>query len=217
MNVPPSGKSSLVHEAAGIAVVLAYFAALHWLVIEARWPRVTVGFILVPWIIAALSFAWRRTSGLRLAVAIAGVAAVAGVLLDALASRIDATVFVENLAFDAFLASVFASTLRRGRVPLVTRLARAAHGGALPPAAERYSRRVTIAWVAFFVAVASVSTALYVGASREAWSLFVNLLVWPAVGAMFVVEYIVRRIVLRDMEHVSFADTIRAAASDRPL
>ena len=129
---------------------------------------------------------------------------------DALASQVDRVVYLENLAFNLLLALVFAITLRPGREAFVTRLARGVRGGDMPDAIVPYTRAVTAAWAIYFVAIAAISTFLFLTQSREVWSLFINILVWPLTAAMFIIEYAVRVRVLRDLDHVSLFTTMRA-------
>ncbi len=126
------------------------------------------------------------------------------------AIRPDLVLYVENAAFFLWLAALFATSLVGGGDALVTRMARRVRRGDMPPAVVRYTRRVTVAWAVFFVSTIALSSALFFDASRDAWSLFVNLLIWPLVGAAFVVEYAIRSIVLRDVDHVPFTAALRA-------
>ena len=91
-------------------------------------------------------------------------------------------------------------------------LARTVRRGVMPSAVIAYTRRVTIAWTLFFLACAATSLALYRYAPVETWSLFVNLLIWPAMAAMFVVEHAIRLRVLPHVEHTSLVAGIKAYA-----
>jgi len=63
----------------------------------------------------------------------------------------------------------------------------------LSPAGVLYTRRVTQAWCAFFVANGSAAayTALY--SSREIWALYNGLLAYLLMGALFAGEWLLRR------------------------
>ena len=124
--------------------------------------------------------------------------------------RVDHVVYLENLAFNLFLALMFAITLWPGREALVTRLARTARHGDMPDAVVGYTRAITAAWALYFVAIALVSTVLFFAQPRETWSLFINVLVWPLTATMFVAEYAVRLRVLRGLDHISLIATMRA-------
>lgn len=110
-----------------------------------------------------------------------------------------------------FLLWLFGRTLAPGREALITRLARTVHGG-LAPHMEAYTRRVTIAWCAFFGGQVAVSAALYALAPLEAWSLFVNVLNLSLLALMFGAEYLYRAVRYRDESRTSIAGALRAFA-----
>jgi uncharacterized membrane protein len=74
---------------------------------------------------------------------------------------------------------------------IVERIARLREPG-LPAAGVRYTRRVTIAWVVFFVlnGTAALYTALY--ASFETWTLYNGGIAYALIAAMFAGELLVR-------------------------
>jgi uncharacterized membrane protein len=118
---------------------------------------------------------------------------------------------VPHAVANACLLWWFARTLRDGREPLITGVARRIHGS-LPPPIQSYTRQVTIAWSLFFAAQVAVSLVLFVFAPLETWSMFVNVLNLPLLVLMFAGEYLVR--VIRHPEHprASLASTLRAFA-----
>lgn len=146
----------------------------------------------------------------------------AGILV-ALVGLLMATALLRTTVFVALpfvllygaLAIGFAVTLRSGSTALITRIALQRHGAALTGRARRYFRGLTAAWAALFAALALGSAVLALGASFEAWSLFTNLLSWPLVGAMFVGEYLLRRLAFRDLPADTPLDVIAATLSYR--
>ncbi|MDY0050596.1 MAG: hypothetical protein RBR73_07605 [Halothiobacillaceae bacterium] len=94
----------------------------------------------------------------------------------------------------------FASTLRRGQEPLVSRIARAIRGE-LPPSAARYTRRVTQLWAGYFVLMFFVALGLALWAPLPVWSWFANVLGYGLTAAVFLLEFFVRRRVLRELSH----------------
>ncbi len=100
-----------------------------------------------------------------------------------------------SIALNLMLASLFGATLRRGETPLIVRIAE--HDGAVTPQFERYLRALTRAWAIFFAMMAALSLLLMLFAPFHWWSLFVNVLTWPLIGAMFAVEWLVRRVGFR--------------------
>jgi uncharacterized membrane protein len=108
----------------------------------------------------------------------------------------------------------FGRTLARGREAFITRLARHARGGVLPPGMESYTRRLTFAWCVFFAAQLAVSALLLRFGSLESWSLFINVLNFPLLALMFAVDYLYRVLRFGDSP-ASLASAVRAYAKDR--
>ncbi|HQT63166.1 MAG: hypothetical protein B7Z75_11875 [Acidocella sp. 20-57-95] len=107
--------------------------------------------------------------------------------------------------YTALLAS-FALTLRPGKEPLITAMARRMHG--LTPELAAYTRKVTIAWSLFCAMQLSLSVLLFWFAPLPVWSCFVNILDIPMVVLMFAAEYAVRLRCLRDPPRHSLAAII---------
>ena len=103
-----------------------------------------------------------------------------------------------SIALNLMFAGVFGATLRQGYTPLIVRIAEL-DGGALAPPFARYLRALTQAWAIFFVTMAGLSLVLILYAPFEWWSLFVNVLMWPLVGMMFAVEWMVRRFAFKEL------------------
>jgi uncharacterized membrane protein len=121
--------------------------------------------------------------------------------------------YLPPIVVPAFLAGVFGNTLRSGRTPLISQLIRLlqAPGDDEPESAVWvYARRLTAAWTAMFVALATFNLLLAafvepdgllrangieprLALSHEVWSLFTNLLEYLLVAAFFVIEYAYRR------------------------
>jgi len=62
----------------------------------------------------------------------------------------------------------------------------------LPPAAIRYTRRVTQVWCLFFLLNGTVALGLALWASEAAWSLYTGVISYLLMGALFAVEFLVR-------------------------
>ena len=84
-----------------------------------------------------------------------------------------------------WLAFFFGRTLRPGREPLITRIARVSDPGLAPPLC-RYTRRLTAVWCGYFVLTAL--TMLAWGGSLPA----AGLLVWIGTIVLFVGEHWLR-------------------------
>jgi uncharacterized membrane protein len=91
----------------------------------------------------------------------------------------------------AVLLAVFASSLRFPPT-VVERIARIREPQ-LPPAGVAYTRKVTVAWCAFFIANGSVSAATAVWGSDRSWFLYNGLLAYLLIGLFFGVEWTIRQ------------------------
>ncbi|GIL38194.1 hypothetical protein TMPK1_04310 [Rhodospirillales bacterium TMPK1] len=96
-----------------------------------------------------------------------------------------------------FLLRAFATTLRAGQEPLITNIARRVRGTVLPPDINRYTRNVTLLWVAVFAAQLVLSVALLLLAPLAWWAAFVTWISPLSVVLVFALEFVVRRILLR--------------------
>ena len=68
----------------------------------------------------------------------------------------------------------------------------------LPPAGVRYTRRVTIVWIIFFVVNGSIALYTATLTPLATWALYNGFIAYLLIGAVFGVEFLVRSIVLRD-------------------
>lgn len=92
-------------------------------------------------------------------------------------------------------AALFAASFRWPPV-MAERFARLAEPG-LPDEARPYLRRVTAAWILFFLANAGVAAWTVAFGTLEQWAFYNGFLSYLLVGAMFAGEYAVRRLVRR--------------------
>lgn len=112
------------------------------------------------------------------------------------------------------LCWLFGRTLANGSTPLISRFAEFEQGGALTTELARYTRRLTWIWTLFFVALAAISAWLAASGDRVAWSWFTNFASYLLVGALFLGEFVYRRIRYRRYRHDSpakLASRIRLA------
>jgi uncharacterized membrane protein len=116
---------------------------------------------------------------------------------------------VPHAAINLFLLWYFGRTLSGDREALITGFARRAHS-TIPPYIVAYTRQVTVAWCVFFAAQVLLSAILFVVASPDAWSLFVNVLSFPLIVLMFIAEYLFRITRFPDYPHVSIWQGVEA-------
>ena len=112
--------------------------------------------------------------------------------------------------FNLALAVWFGRSLLPGEEPVIGWFARLQRGENLPEELARYTRGLTILWTLFFVAVSALSVALAVFADPAAWSLFANGIDYLLVGALFVGEYVYRRLRYRHYRHASLLHHFRS-------
>ncbi|MGD8573898.1 MAG: hypothetical protein PVJ40_03010 [Gammaproteobacteria bacterium] len=135
----------------------------------------------------------RLVGGLAVTAMLAGLAVLAVPVLQLRQVRLYPAL-ISLVFFAAFFASLFT-----GR-PLVERIARALEGD-LPPAGVRYTRRVTIAWAAVLLVNSAIALATALWGSLAAWTLYNGLLSYLLLGAVFALEYFIRRRVKSRWSH----------------
>jgi uncharacterized membrane protein len=193
--------------AAGIAYVLAS----HWLMTRAPTSSWSALAIVGPMLALAAFLAWQRGQRPLATLAAVAVAALAWQAWQG-GGLAPGTVFVaQHVAIHVLLAFVFGLTLVGGRESLITALARRVHGG-LTPAMAAYSRKVTVVWTAYFVAMGALSLALYALAPFATWAAFANLATPLAMLALFVGEYLLRYRLHPEFERATLSQALRAYA-----
>jgi uncharacterized membrane protein len=108
------------------------------------------------------------------------------------------------------LAWVFGRTLMPDRTAIINRIG-ARMRGELPAPVARYGYRLTVVWTLFFVLMGLECLLLGLFAPPLVWSLFANFINYLLIALLFVVEYPIRRLVLRDLEHTPFIDSLRGS------
>lgn len=141
------------------------------------------------------------------------VAALALVLVPAAAYWPQQAIVVDNCSLYAaslgVMLFVFAQSLLPSRQPLVAVMASRVHGPLRADIAQ-YTHALTIFWTLFFAVALITPALLFWLGPPGAWQ-------WPLTGGTFaaatiimVAEAGIRRIVIRDFEHVSLRTTLRA-------
>lgn len=195
---------------AAIALASAlYVLGSHWLMTRAAASPWNVVGVLTPMLAAIALGAWRggqRGLGAIAALAIAALCAQGLLGVQVSPQRL---YLAQHIGVNLFLAVGFGSTLRAGHTPLISTLAARLHRH-FTPAMAAYTRKCTLAWTLYFIAIALVSVALYAAASFDTWALFANLLSPLSVAAMFGGEYLLRYRLHPEFERASLADAIRS-------
>jgi uncharacterized membrane protein len=196
---------------AAAAAAVAYVLGSHWLMTGAPASPWNVVIIVGPMLGAAAVVAWQRHQ--RLLAALAALATAALVVQAWRGHELPAgSLYVaQHVTIHLLLALVFGLTLQAGREPLVTALARRVHGS-MTPAMASYSRKVTLAWTGYFVAMAVLSLVLYAAAPFDVWAAFANLVTPLAMALMFIAEYLLRYRLHPEFERATLAQAVRAYA-----
>lgn len=189
-------------------VSVAYIFGSQWLMTSAPESAWSVVALLSPMLAAVALAAWRAKH--RWLSLCATALLVALCAAAAFGAHVSAPMLyaAQHIGINLFLALWFASTLRAGTQPLISRLAARVHR--LTPAKVIYTRNVTLAWALFFTAVVGVSVGLYALAPFDAWALFANVGTPLAVAAMFAGEYLLRYRLHPEFERTSVSQAIRA-------
>ena len=199
---------SLAVPVATCCALVAYAIAAHLVFVSQVGTRLVGLFVWAPLALTALWLLW-DTAYLRIAfLVVATVTAALWALWPEHGLDVGVVYLGQYVVMQVCLGVLFGRTLLAGHEPLVTRLALIVHKQ-LPPPILRYTRTVTIAWTLFFAAMGLLAILLYAFAPRAAWSAFINLLTLPCVVAMFVVEYIVRRLRFPWFGHASILAGVR--------
>jgi uncharacterized membrane protein len=168
-------------------------------------PVLAIGFVLI----------WRWSGALPGLVAAAAAAFLVRHYWPLFTRNFSIVYLIQQCGFYAIMAFGFGRSLLKGRVPLCTQLADKIHGP-LSAAELRYTRKVTIAWVVFFLLNMAVTGLLFAFAPLRIWSLFVNFLSVPLILLMFGAEYAVRRRALPQVQTSSLIATLRMYFANPP-
>lgn len=103
------------------------------------------------------------------------------------------------VAVNAALLALFATSLIRPP-SLIERIARK-HDPAFPDAAIGYTRRVTLAWCAFFAVNGGIALTTALWASEAAWALYNGLIAYGLMGVLFGGEWLIRQRVMAAHRH----------------
>ena len=194
---------------------LGYQFFIHKIILSGQLTPITATLVFIPFV-AAAGWAIALELGLRLALLITATMTILGLAWVNMFGLPSAIIFgLPHLVTNLFLMWLFARTLKDGREPLITSIARRVHGS-LKADIEIYTRRVTYAWSLFFLLQVVLSVGLYIFASLAAWSMFINILNAPLILLMFVCEYSYR--ILRYPDHPSsILSGLQFFSRDKPI
>jgi uncharacterized membrane protein len=168
---------------------------------------------LAPMLTLGLVLLWRWSGAFIALLAAATAAFLLRAFWPLFAQNFPLVYLVQQVGFYSIMAFTFGRSLRKGSIPLCTQLADKVHGP-LSALELRYTRRVTLAWVIFFLLCLAANFLLFEFAPLRAWSVFVNFCSLPLILLMFVAEYVVRRRVLPQVQRSGLIATLRVYFAD---
>ncbi len=200
------------------AIVLAavvYAGLSHYNNSAAKTHDLGVALALGPVFGVGLLLIWRWGRPWAAILAAAAAAALAHLYWPAMEKNFSLVYLLQEAGFYSLMAASFGQSLRAQHVAVCTRLADRLHGP-LTPLEVIYTRRVTAAWVWFFVSVTAATGLFFCFAPLRVWSLFANFGVPPLIGLMFVVEYAVRRRVVPQAQRRGMLAAVRVYFASAP-
>jgi uncharacterized membrane protein len=208
-----SGRSAQL--AAVLLVLVAYSVLSHYSNLDPQAHDLRTLLALAPMLTLGLVLLWRWSGVLIALLAAAAAAFLLRAFWPLFAQNFPIVYLIQQVGFYFIMAFTFGRSLRKGSVPLCTQLADKVHGP-LSALELRYTRRVTLAWVIFFLLNVAANFLLFEFAPLRVWSMFVNFCSLPLILLMFVAEYAVRRRVLPKVQRSGLIATLRVYFADSP-
>jgi uncharacterized membrane protein len=201
--------------AAVLLFLVAYSVLSHYSNLNPQARDLRTLLALAPMLTLGLVLVWRWSGALIALLAAAAAAFLLRAFWPLFAQNFPIVYLVQQVGFYFIMAFTFGRSLRKGSVPLCTQLADKVHGP-LSALELRYTRRVTLAWVIFFLLNLAANILLFEFAPLRIWSMFVNFCSLPLILLMFVAEYAVRRRVLPQVQRSGLIATLRVYFADSP-
>lgn len=192
-----------------VLLVAAYALASHWMMLHAADRPWAVAALFGPLLALMLGAALLRRHWPCAVAALALVAILVRVVARGGVEDIDRLYVLQYLGLYLVLIWSFGITLRRGSTALITTFAQHVHGD-LPLAMRAYTRRLTVVWVGYFIAMVLIALALYAWAPWSWWSLFANVLTPVALLVLFVGEHLLRYRLHPEFERATLMAAVRA-------
>ncbi len=118
-------------------------------------------------------------------------------------------VFLPPVLIPLALAYVFGKTLMSGQTAFITSIAQKIRTTPLVEKEKKYTRFVTYMWVLFFLFLSIESMLVAFFYDMETWSYITNFLNYILVVLFVMFEYLLRRMVLQNLEHPGFISFIK--------
>lgn len=128
------------------------------------------------------------------------------------------TLYIPSVATPLVLFAIFSLSLLKGRTPIITRVSHTVHAPEAPlPRRDDYTRLLTGIWAVIFLALAAESAALAYWSTIRIWSLFANILNYLFIVAFFILEYLVRIHLLKDLQSATLSEVVRTFREMGPI
>lgn len=189
--------------------IAAYAGLSHVLMVHAAREPWAVAVLFGPLIAAVAGTAWRARQGWVLAACAAAVGVLVFTVLRGGVDDMNRLYVLQHGGIHLALAWAFGHTLLPGHTPLITALARTVHLN-FTEDMQRYTRRLTAAWAAYFVGMVGLSVVLYALAPWPWWSFFCNVLTPLFAALAFVGEHLLRYRRHPEFERVSMRTAVAA-------
>jgi uncharacterized membrane protein len=199
--------------AAVLVVLVAYSVLSHYSNLNPQAHDLRTLLALAPMLTLGLVLLWRWSGALMALLAAAAAAILLRAFWPQFAQNFPVVYLVQQVGFYSIMALTFGRSLRQGSVPLCTEIADKVHGP-LSALELRYTRKVTLAWVIFFLLNLAATFLLFEFAPLRAWSMFVNFCSLPLILLMFAAEYAVRRRVLPQVQGSGLVAALRVYFAD---
>jgi uncharacterized membrane protein len=199
--------------AAVLVVLVAYPVLSHYSNLNPQAHDLRTLLALAPMLTLGLVLLWRWSGALMALLAAAAAAILLRAFWPQFAQNFPVVYLVQQVGFYSIMALTFGRSLRQGSVPLCTEIADKVHGP-LSALELRYTRKVTLAWVIFFLLNLAATFLLFEFAPLRVWSMFVNFCSLPLILLMFAAEYAVRRRVLPQVQGSGLVAALRVYFAD---
>lgn len=175
-----------------VLLLVGYALLSNWLMVHAANEPYTVALLFGPLLLAVGGMGWRQKQWATLAACVVLLGVLVAVVFKGGVQDAQRMYVLQHGGIHLALAWGFGLTLRPGQKPLITALAEGVHGRlgqTFTPALAAYTRRLTLVWAGFFLAMIAVSVALYAAAPWSWWSFFCTVLTPIAAGLLFAAEH----------------------------
>jgi uncharacterized membrane protein len=194
--------------AALLALVAMYAVASHLLMTHASNHPWTVAALFGPLLAAAAWSGWRARQPRWLLGSALALVVLVTVVARGGVDDVNRLYVLQHAGIHLALALTFGATLRAGATPLIVAMGEKVHRE-FTAEMRAYARRLTLAWVVYFVGMVVVSLLVYALAPWSWWSFFCNLITPAAAVGFFVAEH-----VWRHLRHPHFEPLSLRAAWD---